>query len=94
MRFVKTPGRFSTGRIVATRNLIGCVLPIEYMVALNRHRRCDWGDVCESDWKLNDQALKMGDRLFSVYHTGSGRKFWIITEANRSVTTILLPEDY
>ena len=47
-----------------------------------------------SDWQLNEDALKHGDRLLSVYHTHDDVKFWIITESDRSATTVLLPSDY
>jgi len=50
--------------------------------------------VSPSDWKQNDYALKHGLRLLSSYRSESGTKFWIITEADRSATTVLLPEDY
>jgi hypothetical protein len=63
-------------------------------VALARHSSGDWGDVCEEDRKENDLSLKEGFRLLSVYTTSTGTKLWIITEADRSVTTVLLPEDY
>jgi hypothetical protein len=60
---------------------------------LKRHASGDWGDICPEDRGLNELALKDGSRLLSVYGTGE-RKFWIITEADRSVTTVLMPEDY
>lgn len=60
---------------------------------LLRHLSCDWGDLCESDRKTNDRALVEGERLFSAYQTSEGR-VWVITEADRSVTTLLLPEEY
>ncbi len=62
--------------------------------ALERHGERDWGDVCEEDRRDNDASLATGDRLLSVYHDRKGVKFWIITEANRSATTVLLPDDY
>jgi len=64
------------------------------VAALQRHARCDWGDCCEEDLAENEFALDKYLRLFSVYHDRNGTKFWIITEANREVTTLLLPEDY
>ncbi len=68
--------------------------PSELLLGLGRHMHCDWGDVGKEDWEANDRALVEGTRLFSVYHTRQGVKFWIISEADRSATTILLPEDY
>lgn len=66
----------------------------ELLQALRRHARCDWGTVGTEDWNANTRALKEGTRLFSVYETKAGVKFWIITEADRSATTALLPEEY
>lgn len=60
---------------------------------LARHQSGDWGDLCREDWKMNDHDLREGGRLFSAYDTPAGR-VWIITEADRSVTTILLPHEY
>ena len=62
--------------------------------ALTRHMRGDWGEVCDEDWTENDFSLKNGFRILSAYTSKSGFKFWIITEADRSATTILLPEEY
>ena len=64
--------------------------------ALDRHQSGDWGDICTEDFGLNDQALEPGNegRLLSVYNYEGEPKFWIITEWDRSVTTILLPEEY
>lgn len=59
-----------------------------------RHARGDWGDVCDHDHALNEAALQDGSRLMSVYTLTSGNKLWIITEADRSATTILTPEEY
>lgn len=60
-----------------------------------RHINGDWGDLCKEDKEMNDSALESGeDRLFSSYKYENGVKVWIITEWDRSVTTILFPEDY
>lgn len=61
---------------------------------LSRHATGDWGDVCEEDRQANDDALKYGARLLSSYKTNQGVKLWVITEADRSSTCILLPEEY
>ena len=61
---------------------------------LRRHETGDWGEVGQEDWKRNDDALTDGTRIFSVYRTSLGERIWVITEADRSVTTILLPEEY
>ena len=66
----------------------------EIGTALVRHARGDWGDVSTEDRDANESALWDGNRLFSVYHDRNGVKFWIITEADRNTTTVLLPSDY
>jgi hypothetical protein len=86
--------RFPLGDVVITANARDQLDPRDTDRALTRHRACDWGDVGAADAKLNDLALRDGLRLFSVYHAADGTKFWVITEADRSATTILLPEDY
>jgi hypothetical protein len=66
---------------------------IEIARAVWRHRSRDWGDICREDWTANDEALRGGGRLHSSYKVG-GREIWIITESDRSVTTVLFPEEY
>lgn len=61
---------------------------------LGRHQSGDWGDISEADKQENELSLKEGFRLLSAYKLETGAKIWIITEADRSVTTILLPEEY
>ena len=63
-------------------------------LALARHARGDWGEVSAEDWEENNLSLNEGFRLLSAYVADSGEKFWVITEADRSATTILLPEEY
>lgn len=60
---------------------------------LQRHSACDWGDLCDEDKEANNIALQHGQRLFSAYHKDD-TKFYVITEHDRSVTTLLLPEEY
>jgi hypothetical protein len=55
---------------------------------------CDWGDLLDEDVKENELSLEQGLRLFSRYQTSQGERLWIITEADRSATTILLPIEY
>ena len=86
--------RVPLGRTLATPGVLEVTPQTERNIAFTRHSRGDRGDVCDTDWKYNDQALQHGERLLSVYQTASGTKFWIITEADRSATTILLPEEY
>jgi len=86
--------KFSLGQIVATPNALGQLSRADVLLALARHVAGDWGGVVPEDREAKDQALMVGARLLSVYHSGTGVKFWIITEADRSATTVLLPEDY
>lgn len=68
---------------------------LDPMPYLQRHIRGDWGDLDDSDWQSNDTALRTGeDRLFSSYQVEPDLKLWIITEWDRSVTTLLLPSEY
>jgi hypothetical protein len=85
---------FPLGRLLATRGAISKIAPDEIQVALDRHHSGDWGDVDEHDRQENESSLRDGLRLLSVYHTRAGTKFYIITEHDRSVTTVLLPEEY
>ena len=82
------------GQLFATPTAIIAVTEKEVQQALQRHVMGDWGELDEEDKKANDQALQTGERLLSTYRTANGTKFWIITEADRSVTTVLLPDDY
>ncbi|REJ86630.1 MAG: hypothetical protein DWQ34_27035 [Planctomycetota bacterium] len=86
--------KFLPGQIVITTNAQETLHPEEIPVALDRHLAGDWGDVDEEERQENELSLREGFRLLSVYHDRNGVKFWIITEADRSATTILLPEDY
>lgn len=86
--------KFQLGQLFATPNALSQVTHEDIQVALELHIRCDWGEVCKDDWKANDQALIDDTRLLSVYTSANGAKFWIITEADRSLTTVLMPEDY
>lgn len=89
--------RFRAGQLVTTagvNDLVqrGALDPVPY---LRRHLDGDWGDLCSEDNRQNDAALKSGeDRLLSSYQVAPGLKLWIITEWDRSVTTLLLPDEY
>lgn len=85
---------FALGRTVSTANALRTLHMEDVLLALARHSGCDWGDVCDEDKKSNDWSLANGERLLSAYKDRNGMKFWIITERDRSVTTVLLPEDY
>lgn len=94
MPALKTTALVPLGQLVATPNALANVSADEIQRALQRHVTGDWGDLDEEDKKSNDQALQSGERLLSSYKSATGTKFWIISERGRSVTTILLPEDY
>ena len=91
-----TTPRFPLGQMVMTQGAAAALdeagqSPFEF---LNRHQRGDWGEVCEADRRENELSLRKGFRLLSVYHTKEGVKLYVITEWDRSVTTLLLSEDY
>lgn len=85
---------FALGQVVITATAAQQIPPQDVPVALRRHSRGDWGELDEHDRKANEQALQHGGRLFSAYTASNGVRFWIITEADNSATTLLLPEDY
>ena len=87
---------FPLGRVVATR---GALAAIERsgdtaVNLLQRHERGDWGVVCPEDWERNDAAIKVGLRIVSSYRLKDSETIWCLTEADRSVTTLLLPDEY
>jgi hypothetical protein len=86
--------KFRLGKIVSTRNALDQLTQDDILLAIGRHQAGDWGDVNEHDRTANERALIEGTRLWSVYHAGNGVKFWLITEADRSATSVLMPEDY
>ena len=86
--------RFRLGKIVSTPNALSQLTQADILLAIQRHQAGDWGDVDEDDRTKNELSLEQGFRLFSVYHAANGVKFWLTTEADRSHTTVLLPEDY
>jgi hypothetical protein len=89
-----TVPKFSLGQIVATQNALTQIPNDEILAALSRHQRGDWGTLDPEDIQSNERALKGEGRLFSAYTSIQNIRFWIITEWDRSVTTILLPQDY
>jgi hypothetical protein len=95
---------FDMGQIVATPGVLDTpgLGPQRLLEFLTRHARGDWGVVDSEDWATNDEALDLGNRVVSAYAidpaqpcAGYGENcLWIITEADRSVTTLLLPSEY
>ncbi len=93
--FHKNP-LFDLGQTVATSGAIEALQQpgISAASLLGRHQTGDWGDLCEEDKAENNYALRHGCRIFSSYQITETTKIWVITEADRSVTTLLLPEEY
>jgi hypothetical protein len=96
MQQTKQQPLFSLGQIVATPGALAALekagqQPQEFLA---RHVCGQWGDLCEEDRRENQFSLERGFRLLSSYRTNADEKIWIITESDRSVTTILLPDEY
>jgi hypothetical protein len=88
--------KFPPGRIVATPGALAAFEeageePVTYLA---RHLVGDWGEVCEEDAKENDFSVENGLRILSAYRLKDGTKIWVLTEADRSSTCILLPSEY
>ncbi len=91
---------FELGRCVITATAQEIMRPTDVSECLNRHSRGDWGNLDLADHKRNNEAVIQGDRILSSYFVPSSRNdldvinVWVITEADRSATTVLLPSDY
>lgn len=85
---------FELGRVVSTPGALAALTRQDLEKALARHHRGDWGDVDRHDWRANEEALSGGARLLSVYRSEDAVTFWVITEADRSSTCVLLPDEY
>ena len=87
---------FALGKIVATPGALAAIEASgdDPLALLSRHVSGDWGDLDEHDRHENELGLREGFRLLSAYTLRTGAKIWIITEADRSVTTFLLPDEY
>lgn len=98
----KPQALFELGQIVATPGVISSTNPIHMLLCLRRHLMGDWGCISVDDYAVNDEAVNDGNRLLSAYPINPSKPakgygancFWIITEADRSVTTFLLPDEY
>jgi len=96
MQQLKKQPAFDLGQIVATPGALAALQkagqePVEF---LTRHVNREWRDLSPEDQRENDYNLENGFRLLSSYRTNAGDRLWIITEADRSATTLLLPEEY
>ena len=85
---------FSLGKTVITRAANEALNQEDVSTAMDKHSVGIWGNLCDEDKQQNNAALTNGDRIFSAYVDSNDTKFWIITEADRSCTTVLLPQDY
>jgi len=87
---------FPLGQILATPGVLRAAQEAgdNLRLFILRHAAGDWGDLSAADMKANAEALKEGTRLLSAYHLKDGTKIWIITEWDRSASTVLLPEEY
>jgi len=88
--------RFQLGRVVATPGALSALEKAEQLPAefLNRHVNGDWGEVPEADKQENQRSVEQGFRILSAYTTSAGDRVWILTEADRSATILMLPEEY
>lgn len=88
--------RFPLGRMVATPGALHALDAAgqDALSLLALHQRGDWGTVCGEDAQANEQAILHGERLLSAYVLNTGQKVWVITEADRSSTCVLLPDEY
>ena len=100
---------FKTGRQIMTAGISDALemnpkFQLFLMQSMTKHKSNDWGDCNETDWKNNDASIEIGERIFSIYNLPEefkelginlrDTKIWIITEWNRSYTTILFPSEY
>lgn len=82
------------GELCATKQALRSLASDSIVSALERHTHCDWGDVCDEDWQRNNDAIRNGNRILSVYCDPTVGEFWVLTEADRSYTTMMLPSEY
>jgi hypothetical protein len=96
MNHLPTIPLFPFGHVVATPGAVALLEQSNrsHLEFLSRHLRGDWGNLCQDDKAENELGLKYGYRLMSSYPITDTERLWVITEADRSVTTLLLPEEY
>lgn len=95
-RELAKPGKFELGQVVMTVGASEALLHAQHVPPefLLRHKHGDWGELCAEDQRENERSLRGGGRLLSAYHTRHEEKLWVITEWDRSATTLLLPAEY
>ena len=88
--------RFPLGRVVATPGALRALEEANQNAFefLERHQAGDWGELCDEDKRENEFSVRNGFRILSAYRTRHDVKLWVITEADRSATTLLLPHEY
>ena len=86
--------RFNLGQMVITSNAQSVLSAEDVSSALRHHSRCDWGDVCADDAKVNERGVREQGMILSSYQSATGVTFWVITDPGHEVTTVLLPDDY
>jgi len=91
--------KFQPGQLVVTRAVhdmmtVNAEFEKHVHLSIERHLAGDWGDVCDDDRVANELALQSGDRLFSAFTREGMPKLWVITEGDRSATTVLFPDEY
>ena len=94
MMFEERRQRFYLGQIVVTSNALNILDEGSIRIAIRRHGAGEWGELDSHDLEENERALREGGRLLSVFRDRTGTRFYVITDSDRSVTTVLLPEDY
>ena len=95
LRFLMlTMPKFNLGQTVITATAKAVLSPEDVRIALLRHSRGDWGDLCSDDRKVNERGVLDRGMILSSYQSADGVKFWVITDPGHDCTTVLLPEDY
>lgn len=95
----RLPSDFELGKFLVTKGVNELIasdtkFSMHVLICMARHKTKDWGDLDEEDKRLNDEAVLNGDRILSAYHHEKFPKIWIITECDRSATTVMFPSEY
>jgi hypothetical protein len=93
LRQVNRAKKFDLGRLFVSPKAAKLISPDEIIYAVARHTAADWGVLNADEWERNDVALRTGARLVSCYQAANGLRFWLITDANRSITKVRLPAE-